>query len=130
MKPPYATGSVPGLSGHTIAYRWRSLPRVRRHRPSKPQGSSERALPWQVTIDQLICASLGHVRYRYNIVEPMVGVENVAPASSALGTSQVGPGKLQIMKLEEYSRSSSNSISTIGNREVGLMCSKDTPLKF
>ena len=60
----------------------------------------------------------------------MVGVENVAPASSALGTSQVGPGKLQIMKLEEYSRSSSNSISTIGNREVGLMCSKDTPLKF
>ena len=43
MKPPYASiGSVPGLSGHAIAYRWRSLPRVRRHRASKPQGSSER----------------------------------------------------------------------------------------
>ena len=59
MKPPYyAIGSVPSLSGHaTIAYRWRSLPRVRQHRASKPQGRSERVLPWQVTMDQLICAS-------------------------------------------------------------------------
>ena len=32
MKPPYAIGSVSSLSGHAIAYRWRSLPRVRRHR--------------------------------------------------------------------------------------------------
>ena len=24
MKPPYAIGSVPSLSGHAIAYRWRS----------------------------------------------------------------------------------------------------------
>ena len=31
MKPPYAIGSVPSLSGHAVAYRWRSLPRVRRH---------------------------------------------------------------------------------------------------
>ena len=45
MKPPYAIGSVPSLSGHAIAHRWRSLPRVRRHRASKPQGSSERVLP-------------------------------------------------------------------------------------
>ena len=58
MKPPYAIGSVPSLSGHAIAYRWRSLSRVRRHRASKPQGSSERVLPWQVTMDQLIFASL------------------------------------------------------------------------
>ena len=56
LKPPYAIGSVPGLSGHAIAYRWRSLPRIRRHRASKPQGSSERVLPWQVTMDQLTCA--------------------------------------------------------------------------
>ena len=27
FKPPYAIGSVPSLSGHAIAYRWRSLPR-------------------------------------------------------------------------------------------------------
>ena len=51
MKPPYAIGSVPSLSGHAVAYRWRSLPRVRRHRASKPQGSSERVLPWQITMD-------------------------------------------------------------------------------
>ena len=60
MKPPYAIGSVPGLSGHAIAYRWRSLPRVRRHGASKPQGSSERVLPWQITMDHLIFASLSH----------------------------------------------------------------------
>ena len=42
------------------AYRWRPLPRVHRHRASKPQDSSKRVLPWQVTMDQLICASLSH----------------------------------------------------------------------
>ena len=45
MKPPYAIGSVPSLSGQAIAYRWRSLPRVRRHRAGKHQGGSERVLP-------------------------------------------------------------------------------------
>ena len=67
MKPPYAIGSVPRLSGHAIAYRWRSPPRVRRHRASKPQGSSERVLPCQVTMDQLICASLSHTHYWYEV---------------------------------------------------------------
>ena len=47
FKPPYAIGSVPSLSGHAIAAcRWRSLPRVRLHRASKPHGSSERVLPY------------------------------------------------------------------------------------
>ena len=67
MKPPYAIGSVPSLSGHAIAYRWRSLPRVRRHRASKPQGSSERVLPWQITMDRLIFASLSHTHYWYEV---------------------------------------------------------------
>ena len=35
-----ASGSVPSLSVHAIAYRWGSLPRVRRHRAISPQGSS------------------------------------------------------------------------------------------
>ena len=52
LKPPYVIGPVPNLSVHAIAYQWRSLPRVRRHRASKPQGSSERVLPWQVIMDQ------------------------------------------------------------------------------
>ena len=67
LKPPYAIGSVPSLSGHAITYRWRSLPRVRRHRVSKLQGSSERVLPWQVTLDQLICASISHTHYWYEV---------------------------------------------------------------
>ena len=67
-KPPYVIGSVTSLSGHhAIAYRWRLLPRVRRHRASKPQGSSERELFWQVTIDQLICASLSPTHYIYEV---------------------------------------------------------------
>ena len=68
FKPPYAIGSVPSLSGLAIAYRWRSLPRVRRHRASKPQGSSERVQPWQVTVDQLICASLSHAHYWFELI--------------------------------------------------------------
>ena len=67
MKPPYAIGSVPSLSGHAIAYRWRSLPSVRRHRACEPQSSSKRVLPWQVTMDQLICASLSHTHYWYEV---------------------------------------------------------------
>ena len=38
--PPTDIRSVPSLSGHAIAYRWRSLLRVRRHKASSPQGSS------------------------------------------------------------------------------------------
>ena len=48
--PISAIGSVPRLSVHAIAYRWRSLPRVRRHGASKPQGGSERVLPWLLTV--------------------------------------------------------------------------------
>ena len=69
MKPPYAIWSVPSLSGHAIAYRWRSLPRVRRH--TAPVNlkvvSSKRVLPWQVTVDQLIFASLSHTHYWYEV---------------------------------------------------------------
>ena len=67
MKSPYAIGSAPTLSGHAIACRWRSLLRVRRHRASKPHGSSERVLPWQVTMDQLTYASLSHTHYYYEV---------------------------------------------------------------
>ena len=62
FKPIYPIGSVPRLPGHVIAYRWRSLPRVRRHGVSNPRGSSERVLPWQVTMDQLIRAFLSHTK--------------------------------------------------------------------
>ena len=41
--PSTAVELVPSLSGHTIAYRWRSLPRVHRRRAISPQGSSSNA---------------------------------------------------------------------------------------
>ena len=67
IKPPHAIGSVPSLLGHAIAYRWRSLPRVRRLRASKPQSSSKWVLPWQITMDQLIFTSLSHTHYWYEV---------------------------------------------------------------
>ena len=69
FKPPYAIVPGPSISGHAIAYRWRSLPRVRQHRAGKPQGSSERMLHWRVTMeyDQLICAPLSHTHCWYEV---------------------------------------------------------------
>ena len=58
------------------------LPRVRRHRASKPQGSSERVLPWQVTMDQLIFAYLSHTHYWYE-----VGMLKVPAVVNAIGTA-------------------------------------------
>ena len=60
LKPPYAIRSVPSLSGHAIAYRWRSLPRVYRHRASKPQSR-------QFRTSDLICASFSHTHYWYKV---------------------------------------------------------------
>ena len=45
FKQPYAIGLVTSLSGHVMAYPWRSLPRVHRHRVNKPQDSPKRVLP-------------------------------------------------------------------------------------
>ena len=86
-------GSVPSLSGHAVAYRWRSLPRVRRHRASKPQGSSKRVLPWKVAmVDQLICASLSHAHY-WNEVD-MLKVP-AATSGTVFTVSEILRGLLQ-----------------------------------
>ena len=53
-------------------------------RASKPQGSSERVLPWQITMDQLIFASLSHIHYWYE-----VGILKV-PAVRRFNTVQHG----------------------------------------
>ena len=59
LPAPHTIGSVPSLSGHAIAYRWRSLPRVRWHRASSPQGSSSNGCCPCITMDQmLLCSSL------------------------------------------------------------------------
>ena len=92
LKQPYPIGSGPSLSGHAIiAYRWRSLQRVRWHMASKPQGSSERVLPWQVTMDQLVCPSLSHTNYWYEVgmlkVPAIWGIKN--PAGCLLKASDL-----------------------------------------
>ena len=72
----YAIGSVPSLSSHAIAYRWRSLPRVRRHGASKPQGSSERVLP-------CLAGHLGPINIRLSFPHPLL----------VLYTYEFDPGK-------------------------------------
>ena len=63
FKPAYANGSVPSLSGPANAYRWRSLPRVRRHRGS----INLKVVPNECCfgrspMDQLIWATLSHTQ--------------------------------------------------------------------
>ena len=48
------------IGPHAIAYRWRSLPIVRRRRASKPQGSSSNGCCLCITMKQLICLSFPH----------------------------------------------------------------------
>ena len=67
--PLHTIGSVQGLSGHAIAYRWRSLPRVRWHRASivfkvvQVTGAAF-ASPWT----NYYCAPLfSHTHYWYKV---------------------------------------------------------------
>ena len=67
--PAHTIGSVPSLSGHVIAYRWRSLPRVRWHRASivltvvRVTGAAF-ASPWT----KYYCAPLfSHTHYWYKV---------------------------------------------------------------
>ena len=51
--------TVPILSGHTIAYRWRSLPRVCRFMASSPRGSPGTGAAFSgIIMDQSVCASI------------------------------------------------------------------------
>ena len=109
MKPPYVIGSVPSLSGHAIAYRWRSLPRVRRHRASKPQGSSERVLPWQVTMDQIIFASLSHTHHWYEV--GMLKVPAVTITTFRIG-SQPFISNIAILVLRIFNYRCGNAIAS------------------
>ena len=67
--PPHTIGSVPSLSGHAVAYRWRSLPRVRWHKASivlkvvRVTGAAF-ASPWT----NFYCAPLfSHTHYWYKV---------------------------------------------------------------
>ena len=62
---PYIFASIthhrvsPVFTGHAVAYRLRSLPRVRWYRARSPQGSSSNGCCFCITTDQmLLCSSL------------------------------------------------------------------------
>ena len=68
LPAPHTTRSVPSLSGHAIAYRWRSLPRVRWHRASSPQGSSSNGAAFASPWTKCYCAPLfSHTHYWYTV---------------------------------------------------------------
>ena len=69
----------PEFTGNAIAYRCRSLPRVRRRRASKPQGSSSNGSCICITMDQLICAFLSHTHYWYEVGMLKVPAHNIYP---------------------------------------------------
>ena len=68
-----------------------AVPRVRRHRASKPLGSSERVLPWQITMDQLIFASLSHTHYWYEVEMLKYRASHRTSASSRTKMPFTGP---------------------------------------
>ena len=77
------------------------LPRVRRHRASKPQGilPDECCLACQVTMDQLICASLSdtHYYYWYEVVIACYSMLKV-PAGSAKKKKGLRKGAESVLK--------------------------------
>ena len=83
LPAPHIIGSVPRLSGHAIAYRLRSLPRVRWHRVSIPQGSSSNGCCLCITMDQmLMCSSLfPHPLLVYREYVQIIGSKPVAPVA-------------------------------------------------
>ena len=82
---------------------------------SKPQGSSERVLPGQITMDRLIFASLSHTHYWYE-----VGVLKVPAYTLLAGATG---GTVQYTK-EVYEIHSINSSIGISSRcQVPTECS-------
>ena len=84
------------------------LPRVRRHRASKPQVISKRVLPWQVTMDKLIYASLSHTHFwyalpAYSAPRQAVSIETPhsnAPKRKGLGGKMTACVSLCLFSLE------------------------------
>ena len=67
MKPPYAIGSVPSFGVTQLRTDGVHCRESAGTGPVNLKGSSKRVLPWQVTMDQLIFASLSHTHYWYEV---------------------------------------------------------------
>ena len=73
--PSTAIASVPNLSDHAFAYRWRSLPRILQNMPSSPQGSSSNGCClFRFHHGPIIYAPLFlHTHYGYNMIQKASG---------------------------------------------------------
>ena len=81
LPAPHTIGSIPSLSGHAITYRLRSLPRVRWHRASSPQGSSSNGCCLCITMDQmLLCSSRTHCWYTVSMFKLSGVYQNISTA--------------------------------------------------
>ena len=68
LKPPYAIGSQSRI--YRVTHLRTNGVHCRESAGTglvKPQGCSEWVLPWEVTMDQLICASLSNTHYCYRV---------------------------------------------------------------
>ena len=83
------SGQSPSLSGHAVAYRWSSLPRLRRYRASIPQGSSRRVVPcgrspWTSSYAPLFPTST-HYWYEVGMLKVPAALYNVMTIITVLG---------------------------------------------
>ena len=67
MKPPYVIGPVPSFRVTQLRTNGVHCRESAGTGPVNLKGSSERELPWQVTMDQLIFASFSHTHYWYEV---------------------------------------------------------------
>ena len=123
LKPPYAKGSVPSLSGHAIACRWRSLPRVRRHMASKPQGGSERVLPWRRSpwTNPYAPSSPSHTHYWYEAgMLKVPAMVNQGEQVEYYGIASTGFSKYNTVQIKTYSITSISNPAHFDHDEAAM----------
>ena len=78
--------SVQNLSGHAIAYRWRSLPRIHWHRASSPQGSCRnRCCLFRLLHGPSFCAPfIFHAHYWYAVDMMIHVIQRISEAFGSL----------------------------------------------
>ena len=97
--------------------RLRSLPRVRRHRASKRQGSSERVLPWQVTYFIFI-----HSFTSLIADEP----HHYHPACGHKGSSHLSP----VHALQFFYRDASSALLQLVNQWLNFTYSRSHAFRY
>ena len=97
--------------------RLRSLPRVRRHRASKRQGSSERVLPWQVTYFIFI-----HSFTSLIADEP----HHYHPACGHKGSSHLSP----VHALQFFDRDASSALLQLVNQWLNFTYSRSHAFRY